>query len=103
MATLGIFLPSFIFVAITNPLLPRLRKSVWAGSLLDGINVASMGLMAGVTWQLGHASLINPLTIVMALVCLSLLIKFKINSTWLIAGGAIIGLMRLWINSVVSA
>lgn len=97
LATLGIFLPSFIFVAITNPLIPRLRNSTWANSLLDGINAASLSLMAAVTWQLGRSSLIDPLTITTALVCLALLVKFKINSTWLIAGGAIMGLLRLWL------
>lgn len=93
LATLGIFLPSFIFVAVTNPLIPRIRKSAWSGSLLDGVNVASMGLIAGVTWQLGSASLVDLLTISLALLSLWLLVRFKINSTWLIAGGAIVGLL----------
>jgi len=97
LATLGIFLPSFVFVAITNPFIPRLRNSVWANSLLDGVNAASLSLMTAVTWQLGRSSLIDPLTIIMALVCLALLVKFKINSTWLIAGGVIVGLLRLWL------
>ncbi len=97
LATLGIFLPSFVLVAVTNPLIPKIRKSPWAGSLLDGVNVASLGLMAGVTWQLGRASLIDPLTIIISIACLLLLIKFKINSVWLVAGGALIGLLRLWL------
>ena len=97
LATLGIFLPSFVLVAITNPFIPRLRNSAWAGSLLDGVNVASLGLMAAVTWQLSQASLIDPLASITAIICLVLLLKFKINSTWLIAGGAIIGLLRLWL------
>ncbi len=99
-ATLGIFLPSFIFVAISNPLIPRIRNSSWAGSLLDGINVASMGLMAAVTWQLGRSSLTDPLAIVIAIISITLLVRFKVNSTWLVAGGAIIGLLRLWILKV---
>ncbi len=99
LATLGIFLPSFIFVAITNPLIPRIRKSAWAGSLLDGVNVASLGLMAGVTMQLGRSSLLDPVTIITALVCLALLVKFKINSTWLIAGGAIVGLLNSFMRA----
>lgn len=93
LATLGIFLPSFIFVAISNPLIPRMRNSPWIGSLLDGVNVASLALMAAVTWQLGRASLIDPLTLVIALVSLALLVRYKINSTWLIAGGALIGML----------
>jgi chromate transporter len=93
LATLGIFLPSFVFVAISNPLIPRLRASAWVSGLLDGVNVASLGLMAAVTWQLGRASFVDPLTILVALVTFVLLARFKVNSTWLIAGGAIIGIM----------
>ena len=92
-ATLGIFLPSFLFVAASNPLIPRMRRSAWVSGLLDGVNVASLALMAAVTWQLGWASLVDPLTALMALVSLGLLMRFKINSTWLIAGGAIVGLL----------
>ena len=90
-ATLGIFLPSFIFVALSNPLIPRVRKSVWIGSLLDGVNVASLGLMAAVSWQLATASIVDPLTIMIAAASLVLLIRFQINTTWLIAGGALLG------------
>jgi chromate transporter len=73
-------------------LIPRLRSSTWASGLLDGVNVASLGLMAAVTWQLGRASLTDPLTLLVALVSLILLVRFKVNSTWLIAGGALLGL-----------
>jgi len=93
LATLGIFLPSFILVAVSNPLIPRLRSSASVGALLDGVNVASLGLMAAVTWQLGRASLIDPLTIVIALISFAVLIRYKVNSTWLIAGGALAGLL----------
>jgi len=95
LATLGIFLPSFIFVAISNPLIPRIRNSAWLSGLLDGVNVASLGLMAAVTWQLGRASLSDPLTILVALISFVLLIWFKINSTWLIIGGGLIGLLSM--------
>jgi len=94
-ATLGIFLPSFLFVAVSNPLIPRMRQSAWVGGLLDGVNVASLGLMAAVTWHLGRASLTTPLTVLIALASLVLLIRFKINSTWLIAAGALIGLLTM--------
>ncbi|MBI4315848.1 MAG: chromate efflux transporter [Chloroflexi bacterium] len=93
LATLGIFLPSFIFVAISNPLIPRLRNSSRVSGLLDGVNIASLGLMGVVTLELGRASLIDPLTIVMALISIALLARFKVNSTWLVAGGAIVGLV----------
>lgn len=93
LATLGIFLPSFVFVALSYPLIPRLRRSPWFGALLDGVNAASLGLMAAVTWQIGRASLVDPLTILIALAALVLLLRFKVNATWLIAGGALIGLI----------
>ncbi len=91
LATLGIFLPSFIFVALSNPLIPRMRNSVWVSGMLDGVNVASLGLMAVVTGQLGRASLVDPLTMSVAVVSLFLLVRFKLNSTWLIAGGSLVG------------
>jgi chromate transporter len=92
-ATLGIFLPSFFFVAIANPLIPRIRNSPWASGLLDGVNVASLGLMAAVTWQLGKSSLTDILTVLVAIISFVLLLRFKVNSTWLIMGGAILGLV----------
>ncbi|HRV94896.1 MAG TPA: chromate efflux transporter [Anaerolineae bacterium] len=98
LATVGIFLPSFFFVAVSNPFIPRLRRSPWAGSLLDGVNVASLGLMAAVTWQLGIASVVDPLTAAMTVVALVLLVRYKVNTTWLILGAAAMGwgVGRLW-------
>lgn len=93
LATLGIFLPAFVFVALSNPLIPRIRRSRWAGALLDGVNVASLGLMAAVTWQLGRAALVDWLTILICLVSALLLIRYKINSVWLVLGGGIIGVL----------
>ena len=98
LATLGIFLPSFVFVAISNPMIPRLRKSPWAGGFLDGVNAAALGLMAAVTWQLGRASLVDPLTIIVAIVSLVILFRFKINSVWLILAGGLIGLLSMWLR-----
>ena len=92
-ATLGIFLPSFVFVAISSPLIPRIRNSTWASGFLDGVNVASLGLMAGVTWQLAQASIVDPLTVMIALIAAVLLFCFKLNSTWLILGGALAGVL----------
>jgi chromate transporter len=92
LATLGIFLPGFIFVAMVNPLIPQIRNSPWASSLLDGVNVASLGLMAAVTWQLGKSSLIDLLTVLVGMISFVLLVRYKVNSTWLIIGGAIVGL-----------
>ncbi len=92
LATIGIFLPSFIFVALSNPLIPRLRRSPWFGALLDGVNVASLGLMAGVTLQLGQVSLVGVPTVAIALAAAVLLVRYKVNSAWLVLGGAIVGL-----------
>jgi chromate transporter len=93
LATLGIFLPSFIFVAISNPLIPKIRSSTWASSLLDGVNASALGLMAAVTVQLGISSLIDFYTIILAILSLILLIRYKLNSTWLIAAGGIAGFL----------
>jgi chromate transporter len=95
LATLGIFLPSFLFVAAISPFVSRLRKSALTGGLLDGVNAASLGLMAAVTWQLGRSSLIDLPAIVIGLVSALLLIRFKINSTWLVMGGAAAGLANM--------
>jgi chromate transporter len=92
LATLAIFLPSFVFVPIVRPLLQRLRNSPWASAWLDGVIVASLGLMAGVTWQLGLASLIDPFTILLAILAGVLLFKYEIHPTWLILGGAAAGI-----------
>jgi chromate transporter len=91
LATVGIFLPSYIFVAISNPLIPRLRRSPWAGSLLDGVIVASLGLMAAVSFQLGLASLVDLATVCIFGISAFLLFRLKVNSTWLILGGALLG------------
>ena len=95
LATLGIFLPSFLFVAGTFPFVARLRNLPLAGSVLDGVNVASLGLMAAVTWQLGRASFVDLPTLAIGLISAVLLIRFKVNSTWLVLGGATIGLVNM--------
>ncbi len=92
-ATLGIFLPSFVFVSILNPLVPRMRSSAWASALLDGVNVAALGLMAGVTLVIGRAAVIDIPTIILALVAAVLLFRFKVSTIWLVLGAAIIGIV----------
>jgi chromate transporter len=87
LATIAIFLPSFIFVAAVNPLVPRLRRSRWLGALLDGVNAAALGLMAAVTWRLGRAAIMDWATLALALIAAMLLMRFKVNSTWLVLGG----------------
>lgn len=98
LATLGIFLPSFVYVALSHPLIPRLRRSPWMRGLLDGAGVASLGLMAGVTWELGRAALSDPLTIGIALLAVILLMRSKVNSTWIVLGGAVLGLLRAGVH-----
>jgi chromate transporter len=91
LATLGIFLPSFIFVVITNPIISRLRQSAGASAFLDGVNVSALALMAAVTWQLAADSLIDLPAMLIFLVALPLIWRAKINSAWLVLGGAIAG------------
>jgi chromate transporter len=98
LATLGIFLPSFIFVGLISFILPRIRNSPWAGAFLDGVNVAALGLMAGVAGQLALAAVIDPLTILIGLTSAILLLRYRVNSTWLIAGGALTGLATVLIT-----
>jgi chromate transporter len=92
-ATAGIFLPAFVFVALSGPLVPRLRRSPTAGAVLDGVNVASLALMAVVAAQLARAALVDPLTVVLAAVSALLLVRWRVNSAWLVLGGAAAGLL----------
>lgn len=92
LATLAIFLPGFVFVAVVHPVVPRLRRSRYTGAVLDGVNVAALGLMAGVTWQLGRAAVVDWYTALLALVAAGLLSRFKLNSAWLVIGGGVAGL-----------
>ncbi len=90
-ATVGIFLPAFVFVALSGPLVPKIRRSPWASAFLDGVNVASLALMAVVTAQLGKSALIDVATIMLCAVSAILMLRFKLNSTWLVLGGAAAG------------
>jgi chromate transporter len=94
-ATLGIFLPAFVFVALSGPLVPRIRRSAAAGAFLDGVVVASLGLMAVVTAQLARAAVTGAATAALALVGAALLLRWRVNSSWLVLGGAAIGVAFL--------
>jgi chromate transporter len=89
--TVAIFLPSFALIAISGPLVPLLRRSAMASSFLDGVNVAALALMAAVTVQLATAALLDIWTIAIAVISLAVLLRFRINSVWLICGGALAG------------
>jgi chromate transporter len=90
--TVGIFLPAFVLVWVVNPWVPKLRQSSWASGFLDGVNTASLGLMAGVTYTLGRAALVDLLTIIVAILSAIAVFRFKINSAWLVLTGGAIGL-----------
>ena len=97
LATLGIFLPSFVFIALVHPLASRLRQAAWTATLLDGVNSAALALMTAVLIQLGQHALTDVLTGGLAVLAFAILVRFKLNSVWLILAGAFIGLLRFWI------
>jgi chromate transporter len=92
-ATTGIFLPAFVFVALSAPLVPRLRRSRWAGGFLDGVNVASLALMAVVTAQLARSAVPDLFATALAATSAVLLLGYRVNSSWLVLGGAALGLL----------
>ena len=91
-ATIGIFLPAFVFVAIGGPLIPMIRRSAVAGAALDGVNAASLALMAVVTWQLGRASVVSTSSVIVFVASGALLLTRRVNAAWLMAAGALVGL-----------
>lgn len=91
MATGGIFLPAFVFVALSGPLVPRLRASAVAGSFLDGVNVASLALMLVVTVELARVAFVDWPTIALGVMSATILFGFRVNATWLVLGGALAG------------
>jgi chromate transporter len=92
-ATVGIFLPAFVFVGAVTPLARRIRDRQWTSAIVDGVSVAALGLMAGVTLQLGRDALVDPLTVAVALSAAVVLWRTRLNSAWLILGGAVAGQM----------
>ena len=91
-ATIGMFLPAFVYVGATSGFLPKLRKSPLAGAFLDGVNAAAVALMAFVGWQFGRATLVNVPAIILAVLSAVLIFRYKVNSTWLVLGGAAAGI-----------
>jgi chromate transporter len=92
-ATVGIFLPAFLFVAVSGPLVPRIRRSPVAGAFLDGINVASLALMIVVTYELGKAALVDFATVGIAVLSAVILLRWKVNSAWLVLAAALLGFL----------
>lgn len=93
LATVAIFLPAFVLVAVTHPLLPRLRSSRWASGFLDGVSAAAVGLMVAVTIVLAQAELNQPLSVALAAGAAIALIAFKVNSAWVIIAGGLFGFL----------
>ncbi len=95
--TIGIFLPAFLLVGIVNPWVPKLRSSPWASGFLDGVNAASLGLMAAVTYVLGISAIVDWLSAVIAVISLLIILRFSVNSAWLVLAGGMIGYLSQWI------
>ncbi|MEO0407485.1 MAG: chromate efflux transporter, partial [Cyanobacteria bacterium P01_A01_bin.135] len=92
-ATIGIFLPAFLLVGLINPWVPALRRSPWFGALLDGVNAASLGLMAVVTYTLARTALVDVPTVLLAVAAIVAVFKFKVNSAWVVLVGALVGFL----------
>lgn len=109
-ATIGIFLPSFLFVLALNPLVPRLRQSPWSAAFLDAVNVSAVGLMAIVSLRLAFAVLVAPLLenpasplnwVALGITAAAgvALFRFKVGTAWLVLGGAIVGGVAAWLGA----
>jgi chromate transporter len=94
-ATVAIFFPSFVYVALSSALLPRIRRSRWAGAALDGVTVASLALMAVVCVQLARAAFVDLVAVGLFVASAVALLRFRINSAWLVLAGAAAGLLRV--------
>lgn len=91
--TVGIFLPAFILIMLVNPWVTKLRQSRWASWFLDGVNVVSLGLMAGVLYTLARSAVVDWATVLIAIGSAIAVFRFKVNSVWLVLGGGAIGLI----------
>jgi chromate transporter len=91
LATIGIFLPSFLLVAVSGPLIPLMRRSRIAGAFLDSVNVAALALMAVVSVQFGKAAIVDVSTALFAIVGAVALFRWQVNSAWLILSGGLLG------------
>ena len=99
-ATVGIFLPAFVLVAVSGPVVPMLRRSATAGAVLDGINVAALALMLAVSAQLARTAIVDWPTIAIAVAGALLLFRYRVNSAWLVVGGALSGALMLWLRAI---
>jgi chromate transporter len=95
LATVGMFLPAFVYVGLTAGFLPKLRKSAVASAFLDGVNAA---MMAVVGWPFARAAIVNVPAIVLMIVSAMLVLRYKVSSAWLVLGGAIAGIVLRGLN-----
>jgi chromate transporter len=98
LSTVGIFIPSYFFVAISNRFIPKMRQSIWFSEFLNGVNAASIGLMAAVTIQLAKAVFVDLTSIILAVLSLTLVVFTKISTTWIILAAVLFGFARFWIS-----
>jgi chromate transporter len=97
-ATIGIFLPSFLYVALLAPVLFRLRQSAWMAAFLDSVNVCAVALMSGVTWRLAVDALRTWPAWVVFLASLAVLLRWKVSPMWIVAAGGIAGLVLAFVR-----
>ena len=97
-ATIGIFLPAFLLVGIVNPWVSYLRQSRWFGPFLSGVNAASLGLMAAVTYTLGREAIVGGFTLALAMLGIIAVFRFKVNSAWIVLAGGIVGFLARWLQ-----
>ena len=97
-ATIGIFLPSFFYVALLAPVLFRLRQSSWIASFLDSVNVCAIALMGGVTFRLGVDALRGWTAWIIGLAALAVLLRWKLSPAWIVLGGGIVGLLLAFLH-----
>ena len=98
LATVGMFLPAFVYVGLTAGFLPKLRKSAVASAFLDGVNAAAVAMMAVVGWPFARAAIVNVPAIVLMIVSAVLVLRYKVSSAWLVLGGAIAGIVLRGLN-----
>lgn len=92
LATIGIFLPSFLFVALLNPVVRFMRSSVYFSHFLDAVNIASVAVIAAVCYRMGLSAVTDWRTMLIAVCSLLILLRFRtLNSAWIILGGSIAG------------
>lgn len=87
----AIFAPSFVFVAILNPIVPRLRRSQWMSAFLDAVNVSAVGLMAAVLLRLTTDVITAWPAALLALLAAVAVLRWRISSAWVVLGGALLG------------